>query len=365
MLVFWNPRGILNKEVELKSFLAGEDAVYAGIAESQTYKQGHALSDGRWRWDAGPEGRPTEKGVGPSRGIGALIDTSRVKASIVRQGKYTIWHRIELVEGSSNAPLAIGTGYFPKAQDVEGHTAANLELATELAYFREAGYQVVFGGDLNAHTGANGDTTRPDKAGAMLLETVRLADMMMVNTMPGKCVGEHTRIQHREDGTQSSTIDYVIVSAELAPNVKSLVFSEHQMGSDHKPLLLTLADLELRVPEPTASHREIWRVKEIPSPPVGGHGSAEDWAWVRANQARFTNWLRDTRLLIEASAAAGSEAQKVGDVLDWSFQLALEEEAAIHIGTKKVGPKATPLLDAADWLYIGPPRRIPQRAWHP
>ena len=33
VLVFWNPRGILNKEVEFKGFLAGQGAIYAGISE--------------------------------------------------------------------------------------------------------------------------------------------------------------------------------------------------------------------------------------------------------------------------------------------------------------------------------------------
>jgi hypothetical protein len=352
VLVFWNPRGILNKEVEFKRFIDKEDAVYAGISESQTYncKQDHALSDGRWRWDAGPEGRPVERGGGVARGIGTLIDTLRLKASIVRQGKFTSWHRVELKEGSE--PLAVGTGYFPNAQDEEGHTAANLELAADLAYFREEGYQVVFGGDLNAHTGANGDTTAPDAAGNMLLETADMAEMVLVNTMPGKCSGELSRVQPRDDGDQASTIDYVMVSLALAPLVKSLAIVDYKMGSDHKPLVLTIEDLELMAPTPPPSHREAWRIKEIPLPPVPRSGDKGDWSWIKANQTKFTAWLQDIRALIGASEAAGLEAKNVADVLDWSFHLALEEEAAIQIGTKKLRPKATPLLDAATRLAI-------------
>ena len=102
VLVFWNPRGISNKEVVFKHFLDQKGAVYAGIAESQTYRSGTELSDARWRWDGGTEGKPTEKGGAPARGMGALVDVTKVEGSLVRKGKYTLWHRIEL-EGDGEA----------------------------------------------------------------------------------------------------------------------------------------------------------------------------------------------------------------------------------------------------------------------
>ena len=92
--------------------------------------------------------------------MGALVDTTKVEGSLVRKGKYTLWHRIEL-DGDGGA-LICGVGYFPDAKDVKGHAAANKELAESLAFFSYNGDMVVFGGDLNAHTGANGDLTPPD-----------------------------------------------------------------------------------------------------------------------------------------------------------------------------------------------------------
>ena len=118
-LVFWNPRGIIGKDEEFKEFLTKKGAVYAGVSESQTYRSERDLQDGKWSWDSGIEGKPTDKGKPPARGMGAFVDTSRVRASLVKTGKYTMWHRIEL-EGAEG-PLNVGLGYFPNAQDKTGH----------------------------------------------------------------------------------------------------------------------------------------------------------------------------------------------------------------------------------------------------
>jgi hypothetical protein len=337
VLVFWNPRGMVNKATEFKGVLGEMDAAYAGISESQTYKDGLALSDGQWRWDAGAEGRPTEKCGGVvSRGVGALVNTHLAEASVIRTGKYTLWHRLEREGGGQ--PLAVGTGYFPNAQDLKGHTAANKELCADFAYLTELGYMVVFGGDLNAHIGANGDTTPTDAAGRMLLETVDFAGMTMVNTMPGKCTGGPTRVQVMKDGVQSSTIDYIICSVNLTPHVQGMCITERQLGSDHRILVLTLSELGLKTPV-VPGMREVWRTDSIPSPP-------DDWSWVTASRTRFKQWLGHTTTLVQAVSAAGAEPSAVGDMLEWSFQLALDEVASEQLGTKWVGPKGTPVLCA-------------------
>ena len=104
-------------------------------------------------------------------------------------------------------PLVVGTGYFPQASDLQGHSRANSELLDFVRGFRAQGALVVFGGDLNAHMGANGDTMPTDSAGRMLLESEELMDMVVVNTMGGVCIGGPTRVQVRADGTQRSTVD--------------------------------------------------------------------------------------------------------------------------------------------------------------
>jgi hypothetical protein len=341
-LVFWNPRGISNKEVVFKHFLDQKGAVYAGVAESQTYRSATELSDGRWRWDGGTEGKPSEKGGAPSRGMGVFVDVTKAEGSLVRQGKYTLWHRIEL-EGEGGA-LICGVGYFPDSQDVKGHSAANKELSEALAFFNCNGDMVVFGGDLNAHTGANGDLTPPDKAGEMMLETARLADMVVINTLEGLCSGGPSRVQVRVDGVQESTLDYVMCSTTMVGHIDHLVIDDGQMDSDHRPLVLKTRGLLLRRPVP-ASRREVWDVRDIPSPP-------DDWSWVHACRGQFEEWIEMTGDVVAAATAAGLDDARMGDVLEWSFQRALDGVAAERLGTRFVGPTPTPLLDAASRLLI-------------
>ena len=337
MLVFWNPRGISNKEVALKAFLQRRGASYAGISESQTYRSGLELSDKKWRWEAGVEGKPSELGRGPSRGMGAFIDTSNVESSLVRTGKYTAWHRIE-AEGNEGA-LVVGVGYFPEAQDTAAHATANEELREALAYFHAQGARVLFGGDLNAHTGANGDKTPLDAAGRMILNTVEDMDMVLLNTAPGICVGGPSRVQVRVDGTQESTIDYIMCSSQLLPYIQRMEIEEGQMGSDHRPLVLYLKDLVVKAPQ-VPGPREVWDVRNIPSPP-------EDWSWVTACQTEFEAWIAKTGSVVSAATAAGADAARVADVLEWSFQHSLDRMAAEHLGTRTVGPRVTPIMDAA------------------
>ena len=341
VLVFWNARGILNKEVEFKGFLADQEAIYAGISESQTYKSGRALSDGRWRWDAGQEEGPSEHGSAPTRGVGAFVDTMRTGASVVRSGKCTLWHRIEVADGAK--PLVVGVGYFPHAKDVQGHLEAHKELSADLAFFREKGYRTVFGGDMNAHVGANGDVTPTDTAGLMLLETMQWSDMVLVNTMPGMCSGGPSRVQVRRDGTQQSTIDYVMCSPDVACCVESMVMHGEQMGSDHRALVLSLKGLNLKPPG-GAQPREVWRLEAIPTLP--------EHSLVEAYRAKFGRWLNHTSNFIRAANAMGAEAARLSEVLDWSFQQALDETAAVQLGTKWVGPKTTPVLDAAGRMAV-------------
>ena len=48
-----------------------------------------------------------------------------------------------------------------------------------------------------------------------------------------------------------------------------------------------------------------------------------------------------------AMEAVGVEARRAADILEWSFQAKLDEESSRQLGTKYVGPKASPMLDRA------------------
>jgi hypothetical protein len=171
--MFFNARSVGNKADVIKATMSKKGAVYCGISESQSYNDSASLSDAKFRWDAGSEGKP-KAGSGPSRGMGAFVDHTTIKASVVETGTFVVWHRVETapsVEGGESRPLFVGVGYFPHAQDTKGHGRANKELAAGLRKYRDIGH-VVFGGDLNAHTGLNGDHSPVDEAGIMLLKTV-------------------------------------------------------------------------------------------------------------------------------------------------------------------------------------------------
>lgn len=348
VLVWWNARGIKNKETQFKGFLGGEGAVYGGISESMTYKQARELSDGVYRWDAGTESGPTETGGKPFGGRGAFIDKTKTKSSIIRSGKYTLWHRIELQ--GEHGHMVAGTGYFPNAQDLIGHAEANTELLSALQHFLGLGSHVVFGGDLNAHLGANGDLCEFDNAGLMLLATAKATGMEIVNMMGDKCTGGPSRVQVRLEGIQQSTVDYVLCSRSLCPHIGSLRIDDNQMESDHRPLVLKLYGLPPVKPKRERA-REIWDTSNIPLPDIppawGG-----DWSWIRACQARFTDWIKQTSDIVCAVTAVGVDTSKVAEMLEWSFQCALDQLAAEHLGTKIRSPTPPPPLDVATRMAV-------------
>jgi hypothetical protein len=113
-MVFFNARSIFNKADVFKSFMTDKRAAYGGISESKTYNDTAGLSDSTFRWDAGTEGKP-KSGAGPTRGMGAFIDRTAIKASIVETGTYTVWHRVETRaragEGKSK-PIFVGWATF-------------------------------------------------------------------------------------------------------------------------------------------------------------------------------------------------------------------------------------------------------------
>ena len=190
----------------------------------------------------------------------------------------------------------------------------------------------LLGGDIIAHIGANGCPMRPDRAGEMLLETVSNLGLHVINTLPGVCSGGPSRVQVRIDGEQTSTVDYALCSAELLPYIKSMVFEGDQMGSDHKPVVLTIEGIPIKTPvQPRL--REVWRLDKIPTPP-------KDWSWVASCSSRFKLWTRKMADMTGAVRVTGLDAQCVSDVLEWSFKHALDGlVAASNSAPSGLGPR--------------------------
>ena len=215
-LVFWNARGIRNKEEVFKAFLKQQGALYGGVSESHTYKN-NELTDAEWQWEAGKEVRPAAGASGPpkgSMGLGAFSARRKSNSSVVYTGKYSMWHRIEMGKGS--LPLFVGVCYFPQASNLAGHRRANEELQARIREYKAIGH-VLFGGDMNCHTQSNGDTHPHDLAGGLFLSMVDDMDMHLVNSIEDICVGQHSRVEVRirKDGIQRTTVDYVVCSPSL------------------------------------------------------------------------------------------------------------------------------------------------------
>ena len=55
---------------------------------------------------------------------------------------------------------------------------------------------------------------------------------------------------------------------------------------------------------------------------------------------------------VPALDAVNADSARIADVLEWSFQHALDEVAGERLGTRRLRPKATPALDAATDLLV-------------
>ena len=58
VVMFFNARSVGNKGTVIKAKMTSKGAVYGGISESKTFNESASLSDAKYRWDAGTEGRP-------------------------------------------------------------------------------------------------------------------------------------------------------------------------------------------------------------------------------------------------------------------------------------------------------------------
>ena len=59
------------------------------------------------------------------------------------------------------------------------------------------------------------------------------------------------------------------------------------------------------------------------------------------------DWIRQTGSHVAAMEAIDIEAQRIADIVEWSFQAALDNGSSRTLGTKVIGPKATPMLNSA------------------
>jgi hypothetical protein len=242
-----------------------------------------------------------------------------------------LWHRLE-TQGNL-PPIFVGVGYFP--QD-HGHKQGLEELTTVAKTLVKQG-SIIFGGDLNARTGSNGDTVT-NARGVNLQNTLHTLGMELVNKLSTRCTDKFTRIEPYGLGLRKSTISYVACTRDIVDRVSKLAFHPDQMGSDHKPLVLSINLAVTTGSRP--SLRTVWSTDNIVSPP-------RDWSWVNACRSVFTDWISKTGHLTQALDALGAENSRIADILDWSFQLELDRISALKLGFKTQGNQRTSRVPTA------------------
>ena len=327
----FNAQGVVPKEPLLKSFLHEKGACFCGISESHTYRN-HTLSCTRWIWDPGIENRPNLSQPHPKGGIGCLISRSLV-TSQVRQGKFSMWTRIE---SQGNHPLFVATCYFPHSTETRLHAKAWDEIEEGVNEYKQTGHVIIFG-DFNAHAGCNGDPLT-DTAGRLLRARTGSDGMGLhiLNDHP-ECKGMFTREAIFRDETRKTTIDYVIVSPSLLPFVEAMEIHPDTLTSDHKPILLHLRGLH-----PSKStrqlRREVWKVENIP------HDQEGLATFAKAYRTAFKSWIKQTKSMISALEAVETDTQRLADLVEWSFQIQLDKVSLEQVGRKSVGPSSTPTM---------------------
>jgi hypothetical protein len=264
-----------------------------------------------------------------------LVDRG-LSHSIVHAGKYVVWSRIEI---NGSEPIFAAECYFPHSTETKEHKKAWDELEDKVDEYRIIGHLLIMG-DFNAHTGL--DQSKIDTAGRLLLDRTDLLGLHMLNGTP-TCTGSITRTEYDASGKCTRTaIDYVFVSPSLLPHVESMKILEDQMGSDHHPILLKFRHLQPS-PGTQTSARKVWKTEKIPH----YKDSRKHDAFVAGFDTAFDIWVDRTKSQLEALQATDADNVSIADIIEDSFQNCLDEVTQRQLGSKLVGPPATPQMTTA------------------
>ena len=136
----WNAKALANKQTLLKELMSRHGVCHCGVSETHLYRA-RGLSDKKWGWEAGPEHCPQLEHRLPPKGVGAFTDT-RVRSSLVRTGKFSMWMRLENPTGK---PIFIAECYMPHGSKLKEHREAWDEMQQEVRDFCSVGHIVMCG----------------------------------------------------------------------------------------------------------------------------------------------------------------------------------------------------------------------------
>ena len=247
----WNVNGLRAalRTGEFQAWLEGSAPDIAGLQEVKARPE--QVDEHPWL-DTGYEAtwHPGEE-AGYS---GALLLSKRTPASLTLGLETPEFEREGRVIEADFGEFVLLTSYFPNA----GRKLARLDF--KLAYYetflervvalREAGRSVVFMGDLNvAHGEIDVARPNPKETGFLPVEREwvdRVVASGFVDTFRALHPDEADAFSYwdpwrqRRERNIGWRIDYVFVSEDLAPAVRSAFIEREQLGSDHCPVGIEL-----------------------------------------------------------------------------------------------------------------------------
>jgi len=197
------------------------------------------------------------------------------------------------------------------------------------------------GGDFNARTAANGDTTI-NVEGKELLRFAETNDLKIINFDQSLCNGQFSRERKFGTGVQRSTIDYILMDEDHAHQVQEMKICDephYRLGSDHKPLKLDVTWFTApNSPrnDPSRFRTPTWNVDRC---------SPEDWENFKDElQKQLDVWRQQHAQLLES----GRSDETICTNSTALLELAVKRAAAETIGARYVYPKKyKPWIDAA------------------
>jgi hypothetical protein len=306
------------------------------ISETQVYRT--ELSTARWKWERGKENLPVGGQTFPPLGMGLWYNYCRVPDGlIVGKGVYSQWI---LLPGAA-VDIIVGSVYVPHGNTKEREKAYT-EIHGFIVKLRRRGI-VIWGGDINARLGMNGDkVTQMDTRANRLLKFAAELGYAFVNSSDRLCTGEFTRSEVSGSGIVNTTIDYVLVPKVVMHSLVVGLDIDPKAGldSDHRPLVLSVRwkrKLGGILATPRTPLHLKWRIFEADSHTWNQYENTLDGYmvhWVAcAERVRFTCTTDEWR------------SEHMANVLERSFMAHLKKVAVQCIGQKLVGSSSKPWFD--------------------
>jgi hypothetical protein len=305
-------------------------AIAMMLQETHSYRRDYG--DDRWRWQSGLESLPKKGQTFPPGGMGILVDANRIPGCrVLEVGKHSMW---TLIPGAS-VDLIVGNTYVHR----DRRSNALEEIKRCLKKYGSQGL-VVWGGDMNARYGCNGDT-KVNNHGTNLMNFADDLGFVAVNTCANLCTGLYSRVEVTKSAIERSTIDYVFVPKGELHRVDKLQICSHSgLDSDHRPMAIQLRWSRKETGPPKVSKRAKhtkYRVSEM-----------DDSSWDRYENlldVNMVDWMAKAEDLQHAIGAAHWLTQDVSDVLERTWRMYLHDAARTAVGTKLVGQGSKPWFD--------------------